>query len=88
MLEPSGSGRCDLLIRDRLVMPLEARSLHANDGHRRPLVRTIAQVESAVGLIGPGELGGGRSAEASMRTLEPHLIGRVIYDVTVLRTTK
>jgi glucarate dehydratase len=58
-------------------VPLEAPLRHANGCHWGRFVRTIVEVESDEGLVGLGEMGGGgESATAAFKALEPYLLGR------------
>jgi len=60
-----------------VTVPLEAPLRHANGSHWGRFVRTIVEVEADNGLIGLGEMGGGgESAEAAIRAMEPYLAGR------------
>ena len=59
-----------------VTVPLEAPLRHANGCHWGRFVRTIVEVETDNGLIGLGEMGGGgESAEAAFRALNPYLVG-------------
>jgi glucarate dehydratase len=59
-----------------VTVPLEAPLRHANGCHWGRFVRTIVEVETADGLIGLGEMGGGgESAESAFRVLKPYLVG-------------
>lgn len=59
-----------------VTVPLEAPLRHANGVHWGRFVRTIVQVETADGLVGLGELGGGgESAESAVRHVGEYLIG-------------
>jgi glucarate dehydratase len=58
-------------------VPLHAPLRHANGCHWGRFVRTIVEVETDEGLVGLGEMGGGgESAVAAFRGLEPYLLGR------------
>src|SRR4051812_48089625 len=60
-----------------VTVPLEAPLRHANGCHWGRFVRTIVELETAEGLIGLGEMGGGgETAVASVQALKPYLIGR------------
>src|SRR5262247_2431175 len=60
-----------------VTVPLEAPLRHANGCHWGRFVRTIVEIETDVGLIGLGEMGGGgESAESAVRAMKPYLIGR------------
>ena len=59
-----------------VTVPLEAPLRHANGCHWGRFVRTIVEVEADNGLVGLGEMGGGgESAEAVFRALNPSLVG-------------
>ena len=67
-------------------VPLEAPLRHAVGAHWGRFVRTIVEVETADGLVGLGELGGGgQSAEDAVRSLKPYLVGHSPYDLEALR---
>jgi glucarate dehydratase len=90
ILVPDGRSRRDFVIRDiratTVVVPLEAPLLHANGAHWGRFVRTIVEVETADGLVGLGELGGGgESAEVAVLGLRPYLIGHDPFDLEALR---
>jgi glucarate dehydratase len=60
-----------------VTVPLQAPLRHANGCHWGRFVRTIVEVETDDGLVGLGEMGGGgESATAAFRGLEPYLLGR------------
>ena len=60
-----------------VTVPLEAPLRHANGCHWGRFVRTIVEIETDNGLIGLGEMGGGgESAEATILSLKPYLLGR------------
>ena len=60
-----------------VTVPLEAPLRHANGCHWGRFVRTIVEIETDNGLIGLGEMGGGgESAVAVVKALEPSLVGR------------
>jgi glucarate dehydratase len=60
-----------------VTVPLEAPLRHANGCHWGRFVRTIVEIEADNGLVGLGEMGGGgESAVAAVKALEPSLIGR------------
>ena len=55
-----------------VTVPLEAPLRHSNGAHWGRFVRTIVEVETDVGIVGLGEMGGGgESAEAAFRALKP-----------------
>jgi glucarate dehydratase len=57
-------------------VPLEAPLRHANGCHWGRFVRTIVEVHTDDGLVGLGEMGGGgESATAAFKGLEPYLLG-------------
>src|ERR1700746_1290606 len=59
-----------------VTVPLEAPLRHANGCHWGRFVRTIVEEETANGLIGRGEMGGGgESAEAVFRAMKSYLVG-------------
>jgi glucarate dehydratase len=59
-----------------VTVPLEAPLRHANGVHWGRFVRTIVEVETDIGLIGLGEMGGGgESAEATFRAMKAYLVG-------------
>ena len=75
----------DFVIRDiratTVSVPLEAPLRHAVGAHWGRFVRTIVEVETADGLIGLGELGGGgESAEAAVTGLLGNLRGMSPFD--------
>lgn len=60
-----------------VTVPLEAPLRHANGCHWGRFVRTIIEVETDMGLIGLGELGGGgESAVAIVEGMKAYLLGR------------
>ena len=69
-----------------VTVPLEAPLLHANGAHWGRFVRTIVEVETADGLVGLGEMGGGgNSAEAAFEALVPRLRGHDPFRLEELR---
>lgn len=67
-------------------VPLEAPLRHAVGAHWGRFVRTIVEIETADGLVGLGEMGGGgESAEASVRGLLPNLRGMSPFKLEELR---
>ena len=69
-----------------VTVPLEAPLRHSNGAHWGRFVRTIVEVETDVGLIGLGEMGGGgESAEAAFRALKPYLVGHDPFELEQLR---
>lgn len=68
-----------------VTVPIEAPLLHSNGAHWGRFVRTIVEVETAGGLIGLGEMGGGgESAEAAFAALKPYLIGHDPFEFEAL----
>ena len=69
-----------------VTVPLEAPLLHANGAHWGRFVRTLVEVETADGLVGLGEMGGGgNSAEAAFEALVPRLRGHDPFRLEELR---
>ncbi|CAM5195605.1 glucarate dehydratase OS=Castellaniella defragrans OX=75697 GN=HNR28_001494 PE=4 SV=1 [Castellaniella defragrans] len=69
-----------------VTVPLEAPLRHANGAHWGRFVRTLVEVETDVGIVGLGELGGGgESAEQAIRGLKPYLVGTDPFDLEGLR---
>lgn len=69
-----------------VTVPLEAPLRHSNGAHWGRFVRTVIEVETDVGLVGLGEMGGGgASAEAAFRGLEPYLVGHDPFELEALR---
>lgn len=69
-----------------VAMPLEAPLRHSNGAHWGRFVRTIVEVETDVGLVGLGEMGGGgESAEAAFRGLKSYLVGHDVFELEALR---
>jgi glucarate dehydratase len=69
-----------------VTVPLEAPLLHANGAHWGRFVRTLVEVETADGLIGLGEMGGGgNSAEAAFAALRAPLRGHDPFQLEALR---
>ena len=59
-----------------VTVPLAAPLRHSNGAHWGRFVRTIVEVETADGLIGLGEMGGGGAgAEDAILALKPYLVG-------------
>ncbi|HEX5113578.1 MAG TPA: enolase C-terminal domain-like protein [Pseudonocardiaceae bacterium] len=84
------SATTDFVIRDvratTVAVPLEAPLQHAAGAHWGRFIRTLVEVETADGLVGVGELGGGgESAEAAVRGLRHYLIGHNPFDLEALR---
>lgn len=69
-----------------VTVPLEAPLRHSNGAHWGRFVRTIIEVETDVGIIGLGEMGGGgESAEAAFRALKTYLVGHDPFELEQLR---
>ena len=69
-----------------VTVPLEAPLRHSNGAHWGRFVRTIVEVETDVGIVGLGEMGGGgESAEAAFRALKPYLVGHDPFELENLR---
>ncbi|HWG85508.1 MAG TPA: hypothetical protein VNT60_08525, partial [Deinococcales bacterium] len=69
-----------------VTVPLEAPLRHANGAHWGRFVRTIVEVETADGLVGLGEMGGGgQGAEDAIRALKHYLIGHDPLQLEQLR---
>ncbi|TRW47318.1 enolase C-terminal domain-like protein [Georgenia yuyongxinii] len=59
-----------------VTVPLQAPLRHSNGSHWGRFVRTVVEVETADGIVGLGEMGGGgESAEAAIAGLKPYLVG-------------
>jgi glucarate dehydratase len=60
-----------------VTVPLEAPLRHANGCHWGRFVRTIIELETDIGLVGLGEMGGGgEAAEGAILALKTYLLGR------------
>jgi glucarate dehydratase len=69
-----------------VTVPLEAPLRHSNGAHWGRFVRTIVELETADGLAGLGELGGGgEAAEAALLGLKPYVVGHDAFDLEALR---
>ena len=69
-----------------VTMPIEAPLRHAAGAHWGRFVRTIVEVETDVGLVGLGEMGGGgESAELAFNALRPYLLGHDPFELEALR---
>ena len=67
-------------------VPLHAPLRHSNGAHWGRFVRTLIEVETDVGLVGLGEMGGGgESAEAAMRQLKSYLLGHNPFELEAMR---
>lgn len=68
-----------------VAVPLEAPIRHSNGAHWGKFVRTIVEVETDIGIVGLGEMGGGgESAELAFRGLEPYLVGHDPFELEAL----
>jgi glucarate dehydratase len=69
-----------------LTVPLDAPLRHSNGAHWGRFVRTILELETADGLVGLGELGGGgEAAEGALLGLKPYVVGHDAFDLEALR---
>jgi glucarate dehydratase len=69
-----------------VTVPLEAPLRHSNGAHWGRFVRTIVEVETDVGIVGLGEMGGGgESAEMAFKALKPYLVGHDPFELEQLR---
>lgn len=69
-----------------VTVPLEAPLRHSNGAHWGRFVRTIVELETADGLIGLGEMGGGgEAAEGALLGLKPYVVGHDAFDLEALR---
>jgi glucarate dehydratase len=69
-----------------VTVPLDAPLRHSNGAHWGRFVRTIVELETADGLVGLGELGGGgEAAEGALLGLKPYVIGHDAFDLEALR---
>lgn len=69
-----------------VTVPLEAPLRHSNGAHWGRFVRTIVEIETDVGIVGLGEMGGGgESGEAAFRALKPYLVGHDPFALENLR---
>jgi glucarate dehydratase len=69
-----------------VTVPLEAPLRHSNGAHWGRFVRTIVEVETDVGIVGLGEMGGGgESAEIAFKALKPYLVGHDPFELEQLR---
>lgn len=60
-----------------VTVPLQAPLRHSNGAHWGRFVRTVVEVETADGLVGLGEMGGGgQGAEQAFAELRPYLVGQ------------
>lgn len=69
-----------------VTVPLEAPLRHAAGCHWGRFVRTIVEVETDVGIVGLGEMGGGgESAEAVFRAMKSYLVGHNPANIEEMR---
>ena len=69
-----------------VTVPLEAPLRHSNGAHWGRFVRTIVELETADGLVGLGEMGGGgEAAEGALLGLKPYVVGHDAFDLEALR---
>lgn len=69
-----------------VTVPLEAPLRHSNGAHWGRFVRTIVELETADGLIGLGEMGGGgEAAEGALLGLKSYVVGHDAFDLEALR---
>src|ERR1035437_7239180 len=81
---PRGSRIADVRA-TTVSVPLEAPLRHAAGAHWGRFVRTIVQIETEGGVIGLGETGGGGpSAQRTVASLRPMLLGHDGFDATAL----
>lgn len=79
-------GRISDLRATTVAVPLEAPLRHANGVHPGYFVRTLVEIETDLGLVGLGEVGGGGgSAAQAIRALRPALLGEDPYQLERLR---
>lgn len=68
-----------------VTVPLRAPLRHAAGAHWGRFVRTIVEIETEGGVVGLGEMGGGgQSAQATIESLKPKLLGHDVFDTTAL----
>ncbi|HEV2283047.1 MAG TPA: enolase C-terminal domain-like protein [bacterium] len=69
-----------------VTVPLQAPLRHSNGAHWGRFVRTIVELETADGLVGLGEMGGGgEAAEAALAGLKSYVVGHDAFDLEALR---
>ncbi len=69
-----------------VTVPLEAPLRHSNGAHWGRFVRTIVEVETADGIVGLGEMGGGgEDATRAFAALESYLVGHDVFALEALR---
>lgn len=85
-MKPGPAGVISDLRATTVTVPIEAPIRHATGAHWGRFVRTIVEVETDLGLVGLGEMGGGgESAEAALLALRPYLMGHDPFDLEQLR---
>jgi glucarate dehydratase len=68
-----------------VTVPLRAPLRHAAGAHWGRFVRTIVEIETESGIVGLGEMGGGgQSAQLTVESLKPRLLGHDVFDTTAL----
>lgn len=85
----AGRGRRGSRIADlratTVSVPLEAPLRHAAGAHWGRFVRTIIEIQTESGIVGLGEMGGGgQSAQLTVESLRPKLLGHDVFDTTAL----
>ena len=81
---PRGSRIADVRA-TTVSVPLEAPLRHAAGAHWGRFVRTIIEIETESGVVGLGEMGGGgQSAQLTVESLRPKLLGHDVFDATAL----
>jgi glucarate dehydratase len=81
---PRGSRISDLRA-TTVTVPLEAPLRHAAGAHWGRFVRTIVEIETESGVVGLGEMGGGgQSAQLTVESLRPKLLGHDVFETTAL----
>jgi glucarate dehydratase len=81
---PRGSRIADLRA-TTVTVPLEAPLRHAAGAHWGRFVRTIVEIETESGVVGLGEMGGGgQSAQLTVESLRPTLLGHDVFETTAL----
>lgn len=85
-MKPGPAGVISDLRATTVTVPIEAPIRHATGAHWGRFVRTIVEVETDLGLVGLGEMGGGgESAEAALLALRPYLVGHDPFHLEQLR---
>ena len=68
-----------------VAVPLETPLRHAAGAHWGRFVRTIVEIQTESGVVGLGEMGGGgQSAQLTVESLRPKLLGHDVFDTTAL----